>query len=85
MDMDNKNQPLTGDEAERFRQKVSLVMSMSGGTVETSLSVLLYAAVYVATANSIEFASVIRALADIYIAQPDIADDEDDEDDEGEE
>ena len=78
--MNDKRQYLTGKEEASFIQKIDLVISMSGGTLETSLSVLLYAAVQVAIANEIEFASVIRAIADIYIAHPDSETDDDEGD-----
>ena len=77
--MNHKNQPLSGPEEESFKQKIGLVISMSGSTVETSLSVLLYALSHIAVSNHVEFASVIRAFADIYMNHPNLNDDEDDE------
>ena len=82
--MMSKGTRLTGPEEESFKQKLGLVVSMSGSTLETSLSVLLYAAAHVAVSNEVEFASVVRAFADIYISHLNRNDDdEDDEDDEG--
>ncbi len=81
--MNHKNKPLSGPEEESFKQKLGLVISMSGSTLETSLSVLLYAAAHVAVSNDVEFASVARAFADIYLSHPHRNDD--DEDDEGDE
>ena len=68
--MMSKGTRLTGPEEESFKQKLGLVVSMSGSTLETSLSVLLYAAAHVAVSNEVEFASVIRAFADIYMSHP---------------
>jgi hypothetical protein len=81
--MNHNNPPLSGPEEESFKQKISLVISMSGSTVETSLSVLLYALSHITVSNHVEFASVIRAFADIYMHHPNLNDD--DEDDEGDE
>ena len=75
--MNRRGKALTGPEEESFKQKLSLVIGMSGSTLETSLSVLLYAAAHIAVSNEVEFASVIRAFADIYMSHP--HHDEDDE------
>ncbi len=68
--MNKKGTHLTGQEEESFKQKLSLVISMSGSTLETSLSVLLYAVSHIAITNHVEFASVVRAFADIYMSHP---------------
>ena len=72
----NKGTRLTEAEEASFKQKLSLVIGMSGSTLETSLSVLLYAAAHVAMTNDVEFASVVRAFADIYMSHPHHKDDE---------
>jgi hypothetical protein len=74
--MNKRGKALTGPEEESFKQKLSLVIGMSGSTLETSLSVLLYAAAHVAMTNDVEFASVVRAFADIYMSHPHYKDDE---------
>ena len=79
--MNQKLTALSGKEEESFKQKLSLVIGMSGSTLETSLSVLLYAAAHIAVTNDVEFASVVRAFADIYMSHPK----HDDEDEEGDE
>ena len=82
--MMSKGTRLTGPEEESFKQKLGLVVSMSGSTLETSLSVLLYAAAHVAVSNEVEFASVIRAFADIYMSHPHHSKDDEEGDDDGE-
>ena len=74
--MNKRGKALTGPEEESFKQKLSLVIGMSGSTLETSLSVLLYAAAHIAMTNDVEFASVVRAFADIYMSHPHHKDDE---------
>jgi len=75
--MNKRGKALTGPEEESFKQKIGLVISMSGSSLETSLSVLLYAAVRVAVSNDVEFASVVHAISGIYMSHP--HHDEDDE------
>jgi hypothetical protein len=78
--MNKRGKALTGPEEESFKQKLSLVISLSGGTLETSLSVLLYAAAHIAVTNDVEFASVVRAFADIYMSHPHHEDDDEEGD-----
>lgn len=80
--MSKNSKVLSGPEEESFKQKLGLVISMSGGTLETSLSVLLYAVAHVAVSNEVEFASVIRVFADIYMSHPHLKDEDDEEGDE---
>ena len=68
--MKTEPKALTGAEEESFKQKLSLVISLSGSTLETSLSVLLYAAAHIGVSNHVDFASVVRSFADIYLSHP---------------
>ena len=78
--MNKRGKALTGQDEESFKQKLSLVIGMSGSTLETSLSVLLYAAAHIAVTNDVEFASVVRAFADIYMSHPHHEDDDEEGD-----
>ena len=80
--MNKKATLLTGKEEESFKQKLGLVVSMSGSTLETSLSVLLYAVTHVAITNHVEFASIVHALSGIYMSHPKHDDEDDEEGDE---